>query len=129
MNPITLFLAAAAGLAGVKLFPLVSPWAGAPLVLMALLITLSLKVANAWQKFVILRAGNLHSVKGPGLFLIVPVLDSVTAVIDERIQTTAFNAEQALTRDTVPSTLTRSFSGTSTTPAKPPWRSRTIARR
>ena len=102
MNPITLFLAAAAGLAGITLFLLVSPWAGAPLVLMAVLITLSLKVANAWQKFVILRAGNLHSVKGPGLFLIVPVLDSVTAVIDERIQTTAFNAEQALTRDTVP---------------------------
>jgi len=102
MNPITLFLAAAAGLAGITLFLLVSPWAGAPLVLMAVLITLSLKVANAWQKFVILRAGNLHSVKGPGLFLIVPVLDSVAAVIDERIQTTAFNAEQALTRDTVP---------------------------
>jgi regulator of protease activity HflC (stomatin/prohibitin superfamily) len=95
MNPITLFLAAAAGLAGVALFLLVSPWAGAPLVLMAVLITLSLKMANAWQKFVILRAGNLHSVKGPGLFLIVPVLDSVTAVIDERIQTTAFIADAA----------------------------------
>ena len=102
MNPITLCLATIAALAGIMLGLVVSPWAGAPLVLMAVLITLSLKVANAWQKFVILRAGNLHSVKGPGLFLIVPVLDSVTAVIDERIQTTAFNAEQALTRDTVP---------------------------
>jgi regulator of protease activity HflC (stomatin/prohibitin superfamily) len=49
-----------------------------------------------------LRAGKLSSVKGPGLFVIIPVLDSVTAVIDERIQTTGFNAEQALTRDTVP---------------------------
>src|SRR5215212_7831553 len=102
MSPITLCLAALAALAGIVLGLVVSPWAGAPLVLMAVLITLSLKVANAWQKFVILRAGNLHSVKGPGLFLIVPVLDSVTAVIDERIQTTAFNAEQALTKDTVP---------------------------
>ena len=102
MNPITLCLATIAALAGIMLGLVVSPWAGAPLVLMAVLITLSLKVANAWQKFVILRAGNLHSVKGPGLFLIVPVLDRVTAVIDERIQTTAFNAEQALTRDTVP---------------------------
>jgi len=61
MNPITLFLAAAAGLAGITLFLLVSPWAGAPLVLMAVLITLSPKMANAWQKFVILRAGNLRS--------------------------------------------------------------------
>jgi regulator of protease activity HflC (stomatin/prohibitin superfamily) len=41
-------------------------------------------------------------VKGPGLFWIFPVLDRVTAIIDERIQTTAFNAEKALTRDTVP---------------------------
>ncbi|XXG18746.1 MAG: slipin family protein [Ferrovum myxofaciens] len=59
-------------------------------------------MANAWQKFVILRMGKLQSVKGPGLFVIIPILDNVVAVIDERIQTTAFNAEQALTRDTVP---------------------------
>ena len=59
-------------------------------------------MANAWQRFVILRAGRLHGVKGPGLFLIVPILDSITAIIDQRIQTTAFSAEQALTRDTVP---------------------------
>jgi regulator of protease activity HflC (stomatin/prohibitin superfamily) len=46
--------------------------------------------------------GKLQSVKGAGLFAIIPVLDSVVAVIDGRIQTTAFNAEQALTKDTVP---------------------------
>jgi regulator of protease activity HflC (stomatin/prohibitin superfamily) len=68
----------------------------------AALIAMSLKMANVWQKFVILRLGKLHSVRGAGLFVIIPVLDSVVAVIDERIQTTAFNAEQALTRDTVP---------------------------
>jgi len=63
---------------------------------------MSLKMANVWQKFVILRMGKLQSVRGAGLFAIIPILDSVTAVIDERIQTTAFNAEQALTKDTVP---------------------------
>src|SRR5439155_5796338 len=68
----------------------------------AVIIAFSLKMANAWQKFVMLRAGKLQGVKGPGLFLIFPIIDSVTAVIDERIQTTAFNAEQALTKDTVP---------------------------
>jgi regulator of protease activity HflC (stomatin/prohibitin superfamily) len=62
----------------------------------------SLKMANNWERFVILRAGKLSSVKGPGLFMIIPVIDAVAAVIDERIQTTGFNAEQALTRDTVP---------------------------
>src|SRR5919206_5157739 len=59
-------------------------------------------MANTWERFVILRAGTLQGVKGPGLFWIIPILDSVTAVIDQRIQTTAFSAEQALTRDTVP---------------------------
>lgn len=54
-----------------------------------------------WQSFVILRAGKLHGVKGPDLFLIIPVIDNAVAIIDERIQTTAFNAEQALTKDTV----------------------------
>src|SRR5450830_535835 len=69
---------------------------------MAGIVLLSLKMANTWEKFVILRAGKLHAVKGPGLFAIIPIVDNIVAVIDERIQTTAFNAEQALTRDTVP---------------------------
>jgi regulator of protease activity HflC (stomatin/prohibitin superfamily) len=63
---------------------------------------MSLKMANVWQKFVILRMGKLQSVKGAGIFAIIPILDNVIAVIDGRIQTTAFNAEQALTKDTVP---------------------------
>jgi regulator of protease activity HflC (stomatin/prohibitin superfamily) len=68
----------------------------------AVFIGLSLKMANVWQKFVILRMGKLQSVRGAGLFAIIPSLDHVVAVIDSRIQTTAFNAEQALTKDTVP---------------------------
>jgi hypothetical protein len=59
-------------------------------------------MANVWQQFVILRMGKLQSVKGAGLFLIIPLLDNVVAIIDNRIQTTGFNAEQALTKDTVP---------------------------
>ncbi len=101
MNPIALFLIAvllliSAGAGALR------PFLGAPFVLAAAIVALSLKMANTWQKFVVLRAGKLQGVKGPGLFWILPVLDSVVAVIDERIQTTAFNAEQALTRDTVP---------------------------
>lgn len=102
MNPITLFLTAIFTLAGVGLGYAAGPRAGAPFIIIALLIAASLKMANTWQKFVVLRAGNLQGVRGPGLFLIIPVIDNVVAVIDERIQTTAFNAEQALTRDTVP---------------------------
>src|SRR4051795_11203927 len=101
MNPITLFLAAACVAAGVA-FAAVDPFVTPVFVVLAVLIAASLKMARAWERFVILRAGKLHGVRGPGLFFIVPIVDSVTAVIDERIQTTSFNAEQALTKDTVP---------------------------
>ena len=102
MNPITLFatLVLVAAAAGAE--RLSGPVAGAPFILAAIVVATSLKVANTWQKFVILRAGKLQGVKGPGVFFILPVIDVVVAIIDERIQTTAFNAEQALTRDTVP---------------------------
>ena len=102
MNPITLLvtglLAAAAAL--LILSGHIVP--GVVVAIVAAFVFFSLKMANNWERFVILRAGRLSSVKGPGLFMIIPVIDSVAAVIDERIQTTGFNAEQALTRDTVP---------------------------
>jgi len=102
MNPITLFLTVALVAIGAIVGRATTPIFGAPFIVAAILVAVSLKMANAWQKFVILRAGKLQGVKGPGLFVIFPILDTVVAVIDERIQTTAFNAEQALTRDTVP---------------------------
>src|SRR2546421_9784680 len=102
MNPITTFLTLVVALIGLALLAVRMPVPAAAFFVAAVLIFASLKMANAWERFVILRAGRLHAVKGPGLFWIVPILDSITAIIDQRIQTTAFSAEQALTRDTVP---------------------------
>lgn len=102
MNPVTLFLSAAFMLAALAVGALVNPYLALPFFIVAVLIALSVKVANVWEKFVILRVGKLQSVKGAGFFMIIPILDNVVAVIDERIQTTAFNAQEALTRDTVP---------------------------
>ena len=102
MNAITLFVTIVCAAIGGFLLVAGLPLAGIVFFVLAVLVAASLKMANAWERFVILRAGKLQGVKGPGLFMIVPILDSVTAVIDERIQTTAFTAEQALTRDTVP---------------------------
>ncbi len=102
MNPITSFLVSVLVLVGLAVGQWVNTFLALPFFAAAALIAVSLKMANAWQKFVILRMGKLQSVKGPGMFVIIPVIDNVVAVIDERIQTTAFNAEQALTRDTVP---------------------------
>jgi regulator of protease activity HflC (stomatin/prohibitin superfamily) len=62
-------------------------------------------MARQWEKAVVLRFGKLHAIRGPGLFAIVPFVDDVTAWIDQRIQTTEFNAEQALTKDTVPANI------------------------
>jgi len=102
MNPVTLFLSAAFMLAALAVGALVNPYLALPFFIVAVLVALSVKVANVWEKFVVLRVGKLQSVKGAGFFMIIPILDNVVAVIDERIQTTAFNAQEALTRDTVP---------------------------
>lgn len=102
MNPITAFLVFVCILAGTGMAYFTHIYLAAAFVAVAILIALSVKMANVWEKFVILRLGKLQSVKGAGLFLIIPIIDRVIAIIDGRIQTTAFNAEQALTRDTVP---------------------------
>jgi regulator of protease activity HflC (stomatin/prohibitin superfamily) len=102
MNPITAFLVFAFTVAGLAVGYLVNPYFALVFFGAAVIIAMSLKMANVWQKFVILRMGKLQSVKGAGIFAIIPILDNVIAIIDGRIQTTAFNAEQALTKDTVP---------------------------
>jgi regulator of protease activity HflC (stomatin/prohibitin superfamily) len=75
------------------------------LILCAALTPISLLMARQWEKAVVLRFGKLHAIRGPGLFAIIPFVDAVTAWIDQRIQTTEFNAEQALTKDTVPANI------------------------
>jgi regulator of protease activity HflC (stomatin/prohibitin superfamily) len=102
MNPITVFLTIACLAIGAGLAAIGYLYPGIAVAAAAIVIGAALKMANTWEKFVILRAGKLRGVKGPGLFLIIPVIDHVVAVIDERIQTTAFSAEAALTKDTVP---------------------------
>jgi hypothetical protein len=102
MNPITSFLVFAFLIAAMSGGYYLHPYLGSAFFAIALVIGTSLKMANAWQKFVILRMGKLQSVKGAGLFAIIPLLDAVVAVIDGRIQTTGINAQQALTKDTVP---------------------------
>lgn len=63
------------------------------------------KTVNQWEKAVVLRLGRYVGLKGPGLFWIVPLFDTVNMVIDERVITTDFAAEQTLTADTVPVTV------------------------
>ncbi|HET9833990.1 MAG TPA: slipin family protein [Vicinamibacterales bacterium] len=60
------------------------------------------KIARQWDRAIVLRLGKFHAMQGPGLFWIVPFIDTVSAWIDQRTITTSFAAEQTLTSDTVP---------------------------
>ena len=76
--------------------------AGLAVIALGVLILLALKMANQWERAVVLRLGRLDKIAGPGLFLIIPIVDQIAYWIDQRIQTTEFNAQQALSKDTVP---------------------------
>jgi regulator of protease activity HflC (stomatin/prohibitin superfamily) len=60
------------------------------------------KIAQQWERAIVLRLGRFQSMQGPGLFWIVPFIDRVASWIDQRTITTSFAAEQTLTSDTVP---------------------------
>jgi regulator of protease activity HflC (stomatin/prohibitin superfamily) len=72
------------------------------LVILAFYILFALKVADQWEKMIVLRLGKFQGLKGPGAFWIYPIIDQVARVIDHRVMVTPFNAEKTLTRDTVP---------------------------
>src|SRR5215216_4635995 len=62
----------------------------------------ALKVASQWEKAVVLRFGKFHGLRGPGVFWIIPIIDSTPSWIDHRVMVTPFSAEKTLTKDTVP---------------------------
>jgi len=66
------------------------------------LVAASLKVADEWERAVVLRMGKYQGLRGPGMFWVIPVVDRVSYHIDQRIRTTDFGAESCLTKDTVP---------------------------
>jgi regulator of protease activity HflC (stomatin/prohibitin superfamily) len=72
------------------------------LVIVAFLIPQAIRVADQWERAVVLRLGKLSAIRGPGIFFIVPFIDEIASWLDQRIQTTEINAEKALSKDTVP---------------------------
>jgi regulator of protease activity HflC (stomatin/prohibitin superfamily) len=79
-----------------------SAWIGVIAFVIALVVSLAIKVADQWERVVILRLGKFRSIKGPGLFFIIPVIDVIPYWIDTRVITASFKAEKTLTKDTVP---------------------------
>ncbi len=97
-----LLAALAAGGLGYLLAAPVLHGAAGLIVVVGFLVPRSLMIANQWEKAIVLRLGKLKAIRGPGLFMLVPYIDTVAMRIDQRIQTIEFNAEQTLTKDTVP---------------------------
>jgi len=70
--------------------------------LLSALCLFSIKIANQWERVIVLRLGNFHRLRGPGPFLVIPVIETLAQVVDMRIRSTDFSSESTLTRDTVP---------------------------
>jgi regulator of protease activity HflC (stomatin/prohibitin superfamily) len=68
----------------------------------AVLVSNSIKIANQWERIVVLRLGRFRALEGPGLFFIIPIIETVPYRIDVRVITSSFKAEKTLTKDTVP---------------------------
>jgi len=69
---------------------------------LAWIVSASIQIADQWNKAVVLRFGKFRALEGPGLFLIVPLIDTIPYWIDIRVLTSSFKAEKTLTKDTVP---------------------------
>lgn len=72
------------------------------LLVLTILLTSSIKIADQWEKAVLLRMGKYIGLKGPGIFFILPIIDKVMDYVDQRVRVTDFKADQTLTKDTVP---------------------------
>lgn len=104
LNPIsvTLLIIMLAICAGLFYLKILDIYIILPMVIISVLITSSIHIADQWEKAVVLRMGKFTGLKGPGFFLIIPIVDQITCFIDQRVRVAYFKAEETLTRDTVP---------------------------
>ncbi len=90
--------------ADIALFVLkaIGPVTAAAGFVLATFLAAMVRVADQWERAVVLRMGKYRGLKGPGPFLLIPILDRVVNYIDQRVRVTDFSAEETLTKDTVP---------------------------
>ena len=79
-----------------------SPFGAIAGVLLGILFAQAPKIARQWERAVVLRLGRYVGLRGPGLFFLIPFVDTISTWIDQRVITTSFAAEETLTSDTVP---------------------------
>jgi len=104
INPVSLSVFVVLAVAVVVLFRMGvinGPLAAGGL-LLAVFLAAAIQIADQWERAVVLRMGKFVGLKGPGPFLIIPIVDRVANYIDQRVRVTDFVAEETLTKDTVP---------------------------
>lgn len=103
INVVSVLVFAAFAGGGIALAVLTGAWPWAAIAtIVGVIAARSPRVAQQWERAIVLRLGRFVGLRGPGLFWIIPFVDSVTRTIDQRVITTSFAAEQTLTSDTVP---------------------------
>ena len=107
MNPIAMAVFIGLSLLSVVLYAVevISPLVTIIGLAIAIFCAAAIRIANQWEKAVVLRMGKFRGLKGPGLFLIIPIIDRVAYFIDQRVRVTDFTAEETLTKDTVPTNV------------------------
>ena len=103
VNPVSaaaFVFAAMAGAIGTGLTN--TPWPVIAGMLAGAYLLFAIKVVKQWEKVAVLRLGRYVGLRGPGVFLIVPVVDSLSPYVDQRVRVASVSAESTLTRDTVP---------------------------
>jgi regulator of protease activity HflC (stomatin/prohibitin superfamily) len=75
-----------------------SIWIGVIALAVAAIVSSAIQIANQWEKAVVLRLGHFRSLQGPGLFFIIPIIDTIPYWIDTRVITGSFKAEKTLQR-------------------------------
>lgn len=70
--------------------------------ILAFIVSSAIQIANQWDRVVVLRMGRFHALSGPGLFFIIPIVDTIAYWVDTRVIAMSFKAEKTLTKDTVP---------------------------
>lgn len=79
-----------------------TPWLIAVGIVAGAYFLYAIKVVDQWEKVALLRFGRYRGLRGPGVFMIVPVIDSLSRYVDQRVRVATVSAESTLTRDTVP---------------------------
>ena len=103
VNVVALAIVVVLTVAGLALSRATGQWLWlAAFAVVALVLAQSPRIAQQWERAVVLRFGRFVGLRGPGLFWILPFADTVSSWIDQRTITTSFAAEQTLTSDTVP---------------------------